>query len=237
MGLPDGVTVTNSTGVKTTMVSEHAMPAARAAAADAGQPRGPERAPLAARGHQPQDGHARGRHGLHHRAGQHRPRTRAQAQGLRRASDRGLARGQGRRRHRGGVSARAHQGGAGAGGRGGDHHQRRRDQPAHDRRRRAGGDEALGLHRQRRPRQHHRGGGADRRIEGRAPRRRRPRRRRGRAAADNPLWDMPNVIMSPHIAGGGSTGYPQHKKLFAENLERFRTGQPLLNECPDPAKA
>jgi phosphoglycerate dehydrogenase-like enzyme len=56
-------------------------------------------------------------------------------------------------------------------------------------------------------------------------------------AADNPLWDMPNVIMSPHIAGGGSTGYPQHKKLFAENLERFRAGKPLLNECPIPAKA
>ncbi len=32
---------------------------------------------------------------------------------------------------------------------------------------------------------------------------------------DNPLWDMPNVIMSPHVAGGGSTGYPQHTKLFA----------------------
>jgi D-2-hydroxyacid dehydrogenase (NADP+) len=56
-------------------------------------------------------------------------------------------------------------------------------------------------------------------------------------AADNPLWDMRNVIMSPHIAGGGSTGYPQHKKLFAENLERFCAGQPLLNECPVPAKA
>jgi phosphoglycerate dehydrogenase-like enzyme len=48
---------------------------------------------------------------------------------------------------------------------------------------------------------------------------------------DNPLWDMPNVIISPHIAGGGSSGYPMHRKLFAENLRRFRSGKPLLNEC------
>jgi phosphoglycerate dehydrogenase-like enzyme len=55
--------------------------------------------------------------------------------------------------------------------------------------------------------------------------------------ADSPLWDMPNVILSPHIAGGGSTGYPMHKRLFTENLERLRTGQPLLNECKVPARA
>lgn len=55
--------------------------------------------------------------------------------------------------------------------------------------------------------------------------------------ADNPLWDLPNVITSPHIAGGGSDGYFMHKKLFAENLERLRTGQPLINECKIPAKA
>jgi phosphoglycerate dehydrogenase-like enzyme len=54
---------------------------------------------------------------------------------------------------------------------------------------------------------------------------------------DNPLWDMPNVILSPHIAGGGSTGYPQQKALFAQNLERFRAGKPLLNECQIPARA
>ena len=51
---------------------------------------------------------------------------------------------------------------------------------------------------------------------------------------ESPLWDMPNVIMSPHIAGGGSDGYFMHRKLFAENLERFRRGQPLVNECRIP---
>ncbi|SRR6266545_615911 len=55
--------------------------------------------------------------------------------------------------------------------------------------------------------------------------------------ADSPLWDMPNVILSPHIAGGGSTGYFMHKKLFVENLERLRSGAPLINECKIPARA
>jgi len=45
------------------------------------------------------------------------------------------------------------------------------------------------------------------------------------------------VIITPHIAGGGSTGYPGQRKLFAENLERFRNGQPLINECKIPVKA
>jgi phosphoglycerate dehydrogenase-like enzyme len=54
--------------------------------------------------------------------------------------------------------------------------------------------------------------------------------------ADSPLWAMPNVIISPHVAGAGSTGYQQHKKLFAENLRRFQNGEPLLNQCRMPAK-
>jgi phosphoglycerate dehydrogenase-like enzyme len=47
----------------------------------------------------------------------------------------------------------------------------------------------------------------------------------------SPLWDLPNVIISPHIAGGGSSGYPQQKALFAQNLLRFAAGEPLLNVC------
>jgi hypothetical protein len=32
-------------------------------------------------------------------------------------------------------------------------------------------------------------------------------------------------------AGGGSSGYPQQKALFGENLLRFAAGEPLLNIC------
>jgi phosphoglycerate dehydrogenase-like enzyme len=55
-------------------------------------------------------------------------------------------------------------------------------------------------------------------------------------AAGNPLWDMPNVIITPHVAGQGSSSYPQQRKLFGENLTRFRAGKPLLNECKVTAR-
>jgi phosphoglycerate dehydrogenase-like enzyme len=54
---------------------------------------------------------------------------------------------------------------------------------------------------------------------------------------ESPLWDMPNVVLSPHIAGGGSTGYAMHRKLFEQNLRRLGTGEPLINECKVPARA
>jgi phosphoglycerate dehydrogenase-like enzyme len=47
----------------------------------------------------------------------------------------------------------------------------------------------------------------------------------------SPLWDLPNIIISPHVAGGGSTGYPQQKALFGKNLARLAAGEPLLNVC------
>jgi phosphoglycerate dehydrogenase-like enzyme len=50
-------------------------------------------------------------------------------------------------------------------------------------------------------------------------------------APGSPLWEAPNIIISPHVAGGGSTGYPQQKALFANNLLRFAAGEPLLNVC------
>jgi phosphoglycerate dehydrogenase-like enzyme len=55
-------------------------------------------------------------------------------------------------------------------------------------------------------------------------------------APASPLWHLPNVIISPHIAGGGSSGYPQQKALFAKNLLRFAAGEPLLNVCRGAAK-
>ncbi len=54
--------------------------------------------------------------------------------------------------------------------------------------------------------------------------------------SDDVLWDMPNVILTPHVAGAGSTGYPEQRRLFGENLRRFKAGEPMLNECKIPAK-
>ena len=45
----------------------------------------------------------------------------------------------------------------------------------------------------------------------------------------SPLWDLPNVIVTPHVAGAGARDYDQQKNLFGENLERFVAGKPLLN--------
>jgi phosphoglycerate dehydrogenase-like enzyme len=47
--------------------------------------------------------------------------------------------------------------------------------------------------------------------------------------SDSPLWDIPNLIISPHMSGD-RTGWQQDiARLFLTNLDRFRSGQPLLN--------
>ena len=46
---------------------------------------------------------------------------------------------------------------------------------------------------------------------------------------DSPLWRLPNVIVTPHVAGAGAKDYDQQKNLFGQNLERFMAGKPLLN--------
>jgi phosphoglycerate dehydrogenase-like enzyme len=37
------------------------------------------------------------------------------------------------------------------------------------------------------------------------------------------------VIITPHIAGGSASFYPRAKRLIAEQLRRFATGEPLLH--------
>jgi phosphoglycerate dehydrogenase-like enzyme len=46
---------------------------------------------------------------------------------------------------------------------------------------------------------------------------------------DNELWDLPNVLISPHVAGSGKDGYGRFKEIFDENLRRFREGLPLVH--------
>jgi phosphoglycerate dehydrogenase-like enzyme len=47
--------------------------------------------------------------------------------------------------------------------------------------------------------------------------------------ADHPLWTHQNVIITPHVAGGSATFYPRARRLVADQLHHFATGQELRN--------
>ena len=49
---------------------------------------------------------------------------------------------------------------------------------------------------------------------------------------DHPLWHMPNVIMTPHISGSSGSPFFLERvwDILVQNVERFCTGMPLLNE-------
>jgi len=47
--------------------------------------------------------------------------------------------------------------------------------------------------------------------------------------AESPLWNLPNVILTPHIAGLTPLYNERALALFAENLRRYLAGQSLLN--------
>jgi len=46
---------------------------------------------------------------------------------------------------------------------------------------------------------------------------------------DRPLWDMPNVMITPHRAGDSPRSHERFMKLFCENLRRYVAAEPLLN--------
>ncbi|WFU71262.1 D-2-hydroxyacid dehydrogenase [Bradyrhizobium sp. CB2312] len=46
---------------------------------------------------------------------------------------------------------------------------------------------------------------------------------------DSPLWDMPNVIATPHVAGSPTNYTARVFSIFADNIERFQRGQALKN--------
>ena len=48
-------------------------------------------------------------------------------------------------------------------------------------------------------------------------------------APDSPLWDLPNVLITPHTSGFRPDHWDAAVALFADNLRRFESGQPLLN--------
>lgn len=46
---------------------------------------------------------------------------------------------------------------------------------------------------------------------------------------DNPLWCMPNVLISPHSASTSDRENARITELFCQNLRRYLAGEPLLN--------
>lgn len=49
-------------------------------------------------------------------------------------------------------------------------------------------------------------------------------------ADDNPLWDLENVVITPHTSSEGTDTRDRPFALIKENLQRYLNGQPLVNE-------
>lgn len=47
--------------------------------------------------------------------------------------------------------------------------------------------------------------------------------------AEHPLWQMPNVIITPHVAASSDAQSERYVLLVTENLRRYVAGEPLLN--------
>ncbi|PPK61346.1 D-2-hydroxyacid dehydrogenase [Actinokineospora auranticolor] len=48
-------------------------------------------------------------------------------------------------------------------------------------------------------------------------------------APSSPLWGMPNVLISPHMSGDVVGWREELVRRFADNLDRYLTGRPLVN--------
>ncbi len=48
-------------------------------------------------------------------------------------------------------------------------------------------------------------------------------------AAESKLWELPNLILTPHVGGQSIRRAEQITDFFCDNLTRYQTGQPLLN--------
>jgi D-3-phosphoglycerate dehydrogenase len=49
-------------------------------------------------------------------------------------------------------------------------------------------------------------------------------------AENSPLWDQPNLIITPHVGGQTARRVEDVTDFFCANLERFARGECLLNQ-------
>ena len=47
--------------------------------------------------------------------------------------------------------------------------------------------------------------------------------------AASPLWDLDNLLITPHTAGLTENLWIRHYELFSQNLRRYLSHQPLLH--------
>jgi D-3-phosphoglycerate dehydrogenase len=47
--------------------------------------------------------------------------------------------------------------------------------------------------------------------------------------AESPLWDLPNVIITPHVGAQSASRANDTTNLISENLRRYFAGKPLIN--------
>ena len=46
---------------------------------------------------------------------------------------------------------------------------------------------------------------------------------------DNPLWNLPNCIITPHTAGGHATEFERIARHFLANLKKYDAHEPLID--------
>lgn len=51
--------------------------------------------------------------------------------------------------------------------------------------------------------------------------------------AGHPLWDLPNVLLTPHVAGSVTGLLPRAYRLVGQQLRHFAAGQELANQVAD----
>jgi phosphoglycerate dehydrogenase-like enzyme len=44
--------------------------------------------------------------------------------------------------------------------------------------------------------------------------------------------DVPNVVLTPHTAGGGDASLRNMARMVADNLRRFHAGEPVATPVP-----